>query len=93
MTIPHKLTVNAVSKTYRLRRHQRLTAIESASFSVKPFETLALLGPSGCGKSTLLRLIAGLEQPSSGELRINNRLIKGHGVSRLYLVSLANGRR
>ena len=71
-----------MSKTYRLRRRQRLTAIESASFSVKPFETLALLGPSGCGKSTLLRLIAGLEQPSAGELRINNRLIKGPGADR-----------
>jgi len=40
------------------------------SFSVQPGEQLTLLGPSGCGKTTSLRAIAGLEQPSAGEIRI-----------------------
>jgi iron(III) transport system ATP-binding protein len=45
-------------------------AVCGVSFSVMPGEQLTLLGPSGCGKTTTLRAIAGLEQPSSGEIRI-----------------------
>ncbi|MBI4770151.1 MAG: ABC transporter ATP-binding protein [Chloroflexi bacterium] len=44
-------------------------AVNEVSFAMGTGEILALLGPSGCGKSTLLLLIAGLEQPDSGEVR------------------------
>ncbi|MGB7479038.1 MAG: ABC transporter ATP-binding protein [Burkholderiaceae bacterium] len=43
------------------------------SLSIDPGEFVVLLGPSGCGKSTLLRLIAGLEEPSAGRIRIGAR--------------------
>src|SRR5215831_12937324 len=45
-------------------------AVRGVSFEVRPGEQLTLLGPSGCGKTTTLRAIAGLEQPSAGEIRI-----------------------
>jgi multiple sugar transport system ATP-binding protein len=46
------------------------TAVQSSSFKVEDGEFFMLLGPSGCGKTTTLRMIAGLELPTSGEIRI-----------------------
>ena len=46
------------------------TAVQSSSFTVEDGEFFMLLGPSGCGKTTTLRMIAGLELPTSGEIRI-----------------------
>src|SRR6202166_3997220 len=50
-------------------------AVRGVSFSVLPGEQLTLLGPSGCGKTTTLRAIAGLEQPTAGEIRIDGILV------------------
>ncbi|MFT4197228.1 MAG: sn-glycerol-3-phosphate ABC transporter ATP-binding protein UgpC [Pseudoxanthomonas sp.] len=50
-------------------------AVQDASFEVRDGELLVLVGPSGCGKSTLLRMIAGLEEISSGTLRIGGRVV------------------
>ena len=50
-------------------------ALRGVSFEVGKGELFTLLGPSGCGKTTTLRCIAGLEQPLSGEIRINDRVV------------------
>ncbi|GAB2927889.1 sn-glycerol-3-phosphate ABC transporter ATP-binding protein UgpC [Micromonospora polyrhachis] len=50
-----------------------VVAVDGVSIEVRPGEVLALLGPTGCGKSTLLRLVAGLDQPSGGQVRIDGR--------------------
>lgn len=50
-----------------------VTTLNNLSFSVSQGEFLCLLGPSGCGKTTLLRIIAGLEEPSSGRIFINGK--------------------
>ena len=47
------------------------TAVQSSSFKIEDGEFFMLLGPSGCGKTTTLRMIAGLELPSSGEIKID----------------------
>ena len=49
-------------------------AVKRVSFAVQRGEHLTLLGPSGCGKTTTLRAIAGLEQPSAGEIRIGGQV-------------------
>src|SRR3954465_5513292 len=54
------------------KRFGSFTAVEDVSLSVPHGTFVCLLGPSGCGKTTLLRMIAGLEQPSSGEILLDN---------------------
>jgi ABC-type sugar transport system ATPase subunit len=50
-------------------------ALRNISFEIRDQEVVTVLGPSGCGKSTLLRLIAGLDQPSAGEIWIGDRQV------------------
>jgi ABC-type nitrate/sulfonate/bicarbonate transport system ATPase subunit len=64
------------------RTNQRTLALEGVSFSVAAGEFVSIIGPSACGKSTLLRLIAGLDFPSSGELRVGREVISGANAER-----------
>ena len=66
----------ALSKTYPGRRGgPPVPVIRELDLTIEDGEFLVLVGPSGCGKSTLLRLLAGLDSPSSGEIRIGERRI------------------
>jgi len=55
----------------------RVVAVSDVNLTVAPGEILSILGPSGCGKTTLMRMIAGLEQSSSGEIKIFGRNVFG----------------
>jgi ABC-type nitrate/sulfonate/bicarbonate transport system ATPase subunit len=76
------IAVRAVGKNFLrrdrrrnyLRQAQPLDVLDDVSFDVRPFEVVGVVGPSGCGKSTLLELIAGLQEPSSGEVSIDGHL-------------------
>jgi multiple sugar transport system ATP-binding protein len=54
---------------------RRTTAVSHLSLDVHEGEFMVLVGPSGCGKTTILRLIAGLESPTSGEIRIADKAV------------------
>lgn len=64
------VSLNAVTK-----RYGDVTAVEQLDLDIADGELLVLLGPSGCGKTTALRMIAGLEDISDGELRIDNERV------------------
>src|SRR3989475_5152499 len=57
------------------KNYGELEVIHGVSTDVADGEFVVIVGPSGCGKSTLLRMVAGLEQISSGEIRIGSRVV------------------
>ena len=57
--------------------NEGVVVLQKINISIQPGEFVVLLGPSGCGKTTLLRLIAGLEDPSLGEVRFDGKVMNG----------------
>src|SRR5690554_2460319 len=66
------LALQAITKTFG-----NFTAVDHVSLDVPQGTFVCLLGPSGCGKTTLLRMIAGLEEPTSGKVVIDGQDITG----------------
>ena len=58
-----------------VKRYGSITAVKHMDLTIDKGEFVALMGPSGCGKTTTLRMLAGLEQPSEGEVRIAGRVM------------------
>lgn len=67
------LSIEHLSKTFPGNVH----ALRDFSLEVGENELVAIVGPSGCGKSTLLRILAGLEEESSGTVRLGSRILNG----------------
>ena len=64
------IQIQGVSKAFTTNEGP-LVAFGPADLDIKEGEFVSLLGPSGCGKSTLLMMLAGLEEPSSGKIFLN----------------------
>jgi len=79
---PPKLKVANISMKFRTRRGTEVTAVDNLSLDVGDREFISIVGPSGCGKSTLLRVIAGLVEPSSGEVFLDGQRIDGPSAER-----------
>ena len=71
------LKVYNVTKTYIGARKEEILALSDLAFDCSDREFLCIVGPTGCGKTTLLRLIAGLEQPTAGEITIADKVVEG----------------
>jgi NitT/TauT family transport system ATP-binding protein len=95
MTSPHLLAdrpdasdeapairLDGVTKQFRLRSGDTITAVDGVSLTVQKGEFVAVVGPSGHGKSTLLNLIGGFLDPDRGEVRANDRPVTGPGPDR-----------
>ncbi len=62
------------------RRFGETQAVRNVDLSVKRGEVVSLVGHSGCGKSSLLRLVAGVDTPDAGTIRINSETVAGPGT-------------
>ncbi|WP_092066390.1 ABC transporter ATP-binding protein [Poseidonocella pacifica] len=80
--VPAEVAVSArnISKTYG-----EVEALKNLSLEFPRGQLTSLLGPSGCGKTTLLKIIAGLLEPTSGEIVVNGKPVKGPGPDRAFV--------
>ncbi len=72
-----KVTVSGLTKQFG-----KLLVLDDVSFTVDEAEFLAIVGPTGCGKTTFLNIVAGLIEPTSGQVLINGQKISGPGPER-----------
>lgn len=74
MSTPPRLELSNITQTYREAGH-KLTALVDLNLIVRGGEFLTIIGPSGSGKSTLLEVIAGLQQPDYGTVKIDGEIV------------------
>ncbi|MFM2297474.1 MAG: hypothetical protein RL117_1181, partial [Verrucomicrobiota bacterium] len=67
--------MEAIRVEHVVKEYAGVRALNGVSLRIEPGELFFLLGASGCGKSTLLRCIAGLETPTSGDIRFGERVV------------------
>ena len=82
---PPKLAVHDLVKTRRSTSGSVVTAVDHVTFEVRVGEFVCLLGPSGCGKTSILNVLAGLDEPTSGQALLDGRPIVGPGPDRAVL--------
>lgn len=78
------VVVRGVDRIFTGARGATVTALTGIDLTVHDGEFVSLIGPSGCGKSTLLRLIADLDEPTAGDIRVFGRTAKQARVDQAY---------
>ena len=81
---PAAIELTGVSKTFEAAR-QGSVALTGVDLSIPEGQFVCLVGPSGCGKSTILNLVAGLEEPTEGEIRVRGKRVRGPGPDRTVM--------
>ncbi|MDO4662172.1 MAG: ABC transporter ATP-binding protein [Tissierellia bacterium] len=76
-----KVKIDNVVKKFE-GRNGEVTALNGVNLEIKNNEFICVVGPSGCGKSTLLNIIAGLQEPTSGEILVDGNKVTGPGKER-----------
>lgn len=76
-----KVRIENVKKVFDSRNGE-VVALNGVSMDIMENEFITVVGPSGCGKSTLLNIIAGLSEPTSGEVYCDGKLVQGTGPER-----------
>ncbi len=76
---------SAVSTRNISKNYGEVEALRDLSLEFPRGQLTSLLGPSGCGKTTLLKIIAGLLEPTSGEVEVNGKKVTGPGPDRAFV--------
>jgi len=77
------LEIDAVSRTFAgVRGGPPTAALLPTTLAVADNDFITIVGPSGCGKSTLLRIVAGLDRPTAGHVRLDGHAVTGPGADR-----------
>ncbi|WP_248926052.1 ABC transporter ATP-binding protein [Paenibacillus hamazuiensis] len=76
-----KIEIAGLSKIYQGRQGD-VVALQQVNLTIQPNEFICVVGPSGCGKTTLLNIIAGLEESSSGSVKVDGVEVTGPGKER-----------
>lgn len=84
MTVADAVVVSDVSKVFTVGKKKTVVALEGIDLTVAPGEFVSLIGPSGCGKSTLLRLVADLDEPTSGTLSVFGKTARQARIDQDY---------
>lgn len=79
------LPESAVSTRNISKNYGEVEALRDLSLEFPKGQLTSLLGPSGCGKTTLLKIIAGLLEPTSGEVEVNGKTVTGPGPDRAFV--------
>jgi NitT/TauT family transport system ATP-binding protein len=79
---PTVMSIDGLTRTFPSSGATPTVALSNVSFEVRTREFISVIGPSGCGKSTLIRILAGLDYPTGGEVRLDGRAIRGPGADR-----------
>jgi len=76
-----RLAIRGVTKRFAVG-DEEIEALARIDLAIREGEFVCMIGASGCGKSTLLRIVAGFEEPSTGDVQVNGRPIAGPGSDR-----------
>ena len=79
---PVTLQVKGLCKDFETPASETVTALKDINFKTHKREFVCVIGPSGCGKSTLIRILAGLEIPTSGQVLLDGKEVRGPGQDR-----------
>lgn len=71
-----------IGKEYQRHTKEKVKVVREVNLKLELGGFLCVLGPSGCGKTTLMNMVAGFEEPTEGEIRMNGKAIKGPGPER-----------
>ena len=79
------LEVENLVKSYRTPEGGELVVLDKINLTLHEDEYISVIGHSGCGKSTLLKMVAGLEKPTSGSIRLEGKEIRKPGADRMMV--------
>ena len=79
-------TSPAIHTVNLTRRYGRMLAVDKLNLSIEPGAIFGFIGPNGAGKTTTLRMLAGLLEPSSGEIHLMGQRLSGNGAQAQQMV-------